>query len=519
MNGYSLNDLAVVRSHLSQLAIRQLPRFPGPEPGRKQRRDYVEGFLSQCFPRENPEETKRLLRKDATIIAANLLIKGGTRIVYVSRFEWETDKVFWDLWFLGLPPQSKPAWPWSRPPVPGFAETPSIVFSSLRYDHDRDGGLNINRASVPEEGEDPLAPPEIESTSIQVMEWNGMHYPLPAPVPTLRGRRKAWATLYPGVTPHDPELPFTLALPSIRERLFGEHVEVAWRYDERVEGDEVNVECPIDTGKLPETAHALVVGPVVPQAEARDPINSEGVGRVWADIRNWYLACTSGQLTTMRSYLENMAEGRKGSGVHTIPGLPDGFKEVQSRTKQERKACEEAITTILDNRGITVRIYGILKDWALSRKEGICLDVAERVNLAADLWRKRALTPEMGFQISELIGTMKRDVKAELLRNSMLPSIRNSGNTLANEPLDDAIIIGKDALQSTHANRRLAPWPAENPNLTTVPMLRKWQLIFAMTTVAGTGRDDQQEQSALAGGGSDASSWKFFSDQDESQTV
>jgi hypothetical protein len=98
MNAYSINDLAVVRSHLSQLAIRQLPRFPGLEPDTKQRRDYIEGFLSQCFPRENPEETKRLLRKDATIIAANLLIKGGTTTVSVSRFEWETDKVFWDLW-------------------------------------------------------------------------------------------------------------------------------------------------------------------------------------------------------------------------------------------------------------------------------------------------------------------------------------------------------------------------------------------------------------------------------------
>ncbi|PNP77951.1 hypothetical protein FNYG_08677 [Fusarium nygamai] len=445
MNGYSLNDLAVVRSHLSQLATRQLPRFPGSEPDAKQRRDYVEGFLSQCFPRENNEDTKQLLRKDATIIAANLLIEGGTRTVSVSRFEWETDKVFWDLWFLGLPPQSKPAWPWSRPPVPGFTETLSIVFSSLKQDYYRFGGLDINRASVPEEREGLQARPQTQATSIQVMEWNDMHYPLPAPVPTLRGRRKAWASLYPGVTPADPELPFTLVLPSvfdfwtfvwgpdgrdfneIRERLLEERVEVAWRYDERVEGSEVNVECPVDTGKLPETSHALVVGPVVPQTVARgerlsnncDPVNSEGVGRVWADIRTWYVACTSGQLTTMRSYLENMAEGRKGSGVHTIPGLPDGFKEVQSRNKQERKACEEAVTTILDNRGITVRVCAILKDWALSRKEGICLDVPERVNLAADLWRNRALTPEMKFQISELIATMKRDIKAELLRNSM----------------------------------------------------------------------------------------------------
>ncbi|KAG5799670.1 hypothetical protein H9Q69_001300 [Fusarium xylarioides] len=380
MDGYSLNDLAVVRSHLSQLAIRQLPRFPGPEPDTKQRRDYVEGFLSQCFPRENTEDTKQLLRKDATIIAANLLIKGGTRTVSVSRFEWEADKVFWDLWFLGLPPQSKPAWPWSRPPVPGFAESHSIVFSSLRQDHDRDGGLDINRESVPEEGEYSQAPPQTEPTSIQVMEWND------------------------------------------RERLLEERVEVAWRYDERVEGSEVNVECPIDTGKLPETAHALVVGPVLLQDVARGEIlsnNSEGVGRVWADIKNWYFACTLGQLTTLRSYLENMAEGRKGSGVHTIPGLPAGFKEVQSRNKQERKACEEAINTILDNRGITVRVCAVLRDWALSRKEGICLDVPERINLAAELWRNRALTPEMRFQISGLIATMKRDVKAELLRNSM----------------------------------------------------------------------------------------------------
>lgn len=98
MNGYSLNDLSVVRSHLSQLASRPLPPFPGPEPDAKQRREYVERFLSQCFPRENIEDTKQLLRKDATIIAANLLIKGGTRVTAVSRFAWEIDKVFWDLW-------------------------------------------------------------------------------------------------------------------------------------------------------------------------------------------------------------------------------------------------------------------------------------------------------------------------------------------------------------------------------------------------------------------------------------
>ncbi|KAF5557967.1 hypothetical protein FPHYL_7562 [Fusarium phyllophilum] len=401
MNGYSLNDLAVVRSHLSQLAIRQLPRFPGPEPDTKQRRNYVEGFLSQCFPRENTEDTKQLLRKDATIIAANLLIKGGTRTLSVSRFEWEADKVFWDLWFLGLPPQSKPAWP------------------CLRHDHDRDGGLNINRASVPEERKYSQAPPQTEFTSIQVMEWNGIYYPLPAPVPALRGRRNAWASLYPGVTPPDPELPFTLILPSvfdfwtfvwgpdgrdfnkIRERLLEERVEVAWRYDERVEGIEVNVECPIDTENLPETAHALVVGPVLPQAVAHSglPINSEGVGKVWADIRNWVFCLHLGP-TEYNAEL---------SGEHG------------RRKKRIRSAYDSRPSRWIqgDNRGITVRVCSVLRDWALSRKEGICLDVPERINLAAELWRNRALTPEMEFQISERIATMKRDVKAELLRNSM----------------------------------------------------------------------------------------------------
>lgn len=319
------------------------------------------------------------------------------------------------------------------------------MFFSLRQDHDRDGGLDINRASVPEEGGGSQVPPQTKSTSIEVMEWNDMHYPLTAPVPTLRSRRNAWLSLYPGVTPPDPDLPFTLVLPSefdfwtfvwgpdgrdfnkIRERLLEERVEVAWRYDERVEGREVNVECPIDTGKLPEIAHALVVGPVVPQAVARgalllnsrNAINSGGVGRVWADIRTWYFACTLGQLTTMRSYLENMAEGRKGTGVHTIPGLPAGFKEIQTRNKQERKACKEAINTILDNKGIALGVCAALRDWALSHNEGICLDVPERINLAADLWRDRAETPEMKFEISERIVTMKRIVKADLLRNSM----------------------------------------------------------------------------------------------------
>ncbi|KAF4956290.1 hypothetical protein FGADI_3867 [Fusarium gaditjirri] len=447
MNGYSLNDLAVVRSHLSQLASRPLPPFPDPEPDAKQRREYVERFLSQCFPREDSEDTKKLLRKDATIIAANLLIKGRTRTSAVSRFAWEADKVFWDLWsfeVLELPPQSKPAWPWPRPPVPKCAEPLSTVLSSLINDHDRDGGLDINLTSVPEEEECPEAPSQVESTSIQVIEWNGMHYPLPVPTPTLRGRRNAWVKLYPRVTP-PPELPFTLVLPSefdfwtfvwgpngrdfnkIRERLLEERVEVSWRYDERVEGNEVNVECPIDTANLPETSHALVVGPVDPQAMARgelllhncNPINSEGIGRVWADIRAWYSACTVGQLTTMRSYLDNIAEGRKASGADTIPVLPAGFKEVQARNKQERRACEEAISTILDNNRIGMRTYAALKDWAISRKEGICLDVPERINLAADLWRERATTPEMRFDVSERIATMKAIVKADLLHSSM----------------------------------------------------------------------------------------------------
>jgi hypothetical protein len=98
MTEYSPNDLADVRRHLLQLVSRPLPPFPGPEPDIEQRRTYVEAFLSQCFPRENTEDARKLLCKDATIIAAKPLIQGRITISTVARFAWEVNKVFWDLW-------------------------------------------------------------------------------------------------------------------------------------------------------------------------------------------------------------------------------------------------------------------------------------------------------------------------------------------------------------------------------------------------------------------------------------
>lgn len=91
------DDLVDVRMHLLRLECRR-PPSPGPEPDIKQRRDYVERFLSQRFPREAMQEASKVLRKDATIIAAKLLIKMDANTITVSRFAWEVDKVFWDLW-------------------------------------------------------------------------------------------------------------------------------------------------------------------------------------------------------------------------------------------------------------------------------------------------------------------------------------------------------------------------------------------------------------------------------------
>jgi hypothetical protein len=194
--------------------------------------------------------------------------------------------------------------------VPKYAETLSTVFAKLKQDHDRDGGLDINRMSIPEEGEYPEARSPNESPSIQVLECNGMHYPLPVPTPKVHGRRNAWEALYPGVTPPERERPFTLVLPTefdfwtfvwgpdgrdlnkIRERLMEERIEVTWRYEGMVHGSEVVFEYPIDTGKLPEAAHALVVGPVNPRgvdgSELHynyEPISLEGISRLWTDIR------------------------------------------------------------------------------------------------------------------------------------------------------------------------------------------------------------------------------------------
>lgn len=44
------------------------------------------------------QEASKVLCKDATIIAAKFLIKMDANTVTVSRFVWEVDKVFWNLW-------------------------------------------------------------------------------------------------------------------------------------------------------------------------------------------------------------------------------------------------------------------------------------------------------------------------------------------------------------------------------------------------------------------------------------
>ncbi|KAG4259508.1 hypothetical protein FPRO04_08043 [Fusarium proliferatum] len=166
--------------------------------------------------------------------------------VTVSRFVWEVDKVFWNLWFLGLNSKSKPIWPWPQPPSEKNGEKPSTVFASLREDHLRDGKLDIYRVSIPEEAEYQAAQPQNESTSTKAMVCDNMHNPLPIAPPSLNSRRIAWEALYPGATPSERDRPFTLILPpefdfwtfvygpdgrdfnKIRERLMEERIETTW---------------------------------------------------------------------------------------------------------------------------------------------------------------------------------------------------------------------------------------------------------------------------------------------------
>ncbi|KAF5581190.1 hypothetical protein FPCIR_10290 [Fusarium pseudocircinatum] len=437
MREYSALDGIKVRLHLSSLESR-CPPFPGAEPDMKQRRDYAEGFLSQCYPIAAMQEASKVLRKDATIIAAKLIIKEGTETITVSRFAWQVDKVFWDLWLYGH--HEKPDWPWPQPPSRKNGEQLSTVFDSLLEDYDRDGELDIDRESVPEEVEHQWDESEDESTSIEAMVCDDMHDPLPIAPPTLENRRNAWEALYPGVAPSERDRPFTLILPAefdfwtfvygsdgrdfnkIRERLMEEQVELTWNYEERVHSSEsyrTNPETP------PEKGHALVLGPASLQGvnastlslEASKPIKLEGISRIWHDILVWHRDFTETRVTTLRSYLEDLSETRKARTVKGVATLPGGFKDVLDEIKKERNVCKDVITKFLDQKKPELTTIVFISNWAIKGKEGNWLGIPERIDLAGDLWRERAETPEEKLKISEEILGIKERAKSGLLRD------------------------------------------------------------------------------------------------------
>ncbi|KAF9771821.1 hypothetical protein IL306_010519 [Fusarium sp. DS 682] len=298
--------------------------------------------------------------------------------------------------------------------------------------------------SIPEEEKHTKSPSGAESAVVKFLGRDGMHYPLPIPTPSLYDRRSAWVALYPGVTP--PEQPFTLLLPTefdfwtfvwgpngndfskIRSCFTEGRIDVTWKYQQAVPGTKLDNKDPIDPAKLPERAHFLAIGPAdrrcVENGElllsSLKPINVDGIGRLWDDIRAWYFDCAMDRMTTLRSYLENVTQARKARALQPLPSLPPGFKEKQARNKEERKACEDAINAILDgNISGSMAAYSSLKEWVISRKEGVCLDVSERVNLAAVIWRERVETPEMEVKISGWVLAMKRAVQSKLLHESM----------------------------------------------------------------------------------------------------
>ncbi|KAF4441546.1 hypothetical protein FACUT_2645 [Fusarium acutatum] len=440
MAEYSPDDLAAVHSHLSHLShlvSSPLLPFPGPEADTKERRDCAERYISRYFPRDNIRETRKILRKDATIIAAKLLIKGETETATVSRFAWEVDKVLWDLWFLGLHPKSKTVWLWPQPPSQKNGEKLSTVFASLREDHFRDGKLYINRESVPEEVEHQGTQPQNEFTSTQAPVCNDMHDPVPLTPPTLESRRIAWEALYPGVAPSERDRPFTLILPAefdfwtfvygpdgrdfnkIRERLMEERIELTWNYEERVHSSESYLTDPEET---PEIGHAIVVGPASLQgADGSElsfedkPINLEGISRIWHDILVWHNDFTKTRVTTLRSYLEDLSETRKARTIEGAAKLPGGFKDVLAEIKKERNVCKDVITKFLDRNSPELTTIVFISNWAMKGKEGNWLGIPERINLAGDLWQERVETPEEKLKISGPILGIKERPKSGLL--------------------------------------------------------------------------------------------------------
>ncbi|KAF4333477.1 hypothetical protein FBEOM_12713 [Fusarium beomiforme] len=310
--------------------------FPGLEPSTEERYRYVEDFCSSYFPRENTAETRKLLRKEATIIAAKLLLKGNRVAVKIPWFVWEVDKVFWNLCHR-FTPKRETCLAMAKP---SNASRGREILDSLfetQKDHDRDGDLDINRDSVPEEEKHTESPSQhgTESPVMKFLGRDGMHYPLPMPTQSLYDRRTIWGALYPGVTP--PAQPFTLLLPGafdfwtfvwgpngsdfnkIRSRFAKERIEVTWKYQEALPGTKVDDKDPIDPEKLPERAHILAIGPANRQAVKNgeflliglQPINADGIGRLWDEIRAWYFDCTMDRITTLRSHLENVAQARK----------------------------------------------------------------------------------------------------------------------------------------------------------------------------------------------------------------
>ncbi|KAF5622811.1 uncharacterized protein FTJAE_10790 [Fusarium tjaetaba] len=400
MTEYSPNDLVHVSLPLPPLAS-PVPPFPGAEPDIKQRRDYVERLLSHNFPRENNKEARKVLHKYATIIAAKLLINGDIETTTVSRFAWKVDKVFWDLWLAAVLPRSKPDWPWPQPPSQKNGEPLSTVFAALREDHLYDGYLDTNREYFTEELEFQEVQAQNESTSIQAPVCDDMHEPLPITPPTLESRRIAWEALYPGVAPRKIDRPFTLILPAefdfwtfvygpdgrdfnkIRERLMEERVDLTWNYEE--------------IGHSSESIQGMD-GSVLFEAF-------------------WHREFTETRVTTLRSYLEDLSETRKARTVKGAATLPGGFKDVLDGIKKERNVCKDLITKFLDKNSPELTTIVFISNRAIKGKEGNWLGIPERINLAGDLWRERAETPEEKLKISEMILGIKERAKSGLLRD------------------------------------------------------------------------------------------------------
>ncbi|KAJ3531564.1 hypothetical protein NM208_g8823 [Fusarium decemcellulare] len=119
--------------------------FPGLQPSLEERRRYMKAFLPWMIWTEDFGRDYITVRKHAESLTATRFIERGITEVRDSIFEWQTDRLLWQLWFRKLPKERCPLWPFMKTPKKPTGEGPSQRFADLLEEHRRNGTLFPNR--------------------------------------------------------------------------------------------------------------------------------------------------------------------------------------------------------------------------------------------------------------------------------------------------------------------------------------------------------------------------------------